>query len=517
MSQAHTSAALRGIGVLYRSGVAGGGSDGELLGRAADRRDPASTEAAFRTLVERHGPMVWGVCRRSLGVQDAEDAFQATFLVLARRAGSVRVDDSLGPWLYGVARKVVARARRVAERRSSREVASPFEPSAPDGREAEARDLRRLIDDELSRLPSSWRATIVLCDLEGLTHEEAARSLRCPTGTVKSRLARARDRLRARLTRRGVVPSTLAVAVPTALAESTVRAATAGAVPASAYLLARGVLTMLLLTKVKTAVGVLGVVSLIAAATASAYQPAPDDAPPATKTPRAKAADEPASPEPTDAPETDATPAPRPKARRQHSQFTRKPVASPARSPAKADVVGRNHIDPDDETSDRQESPSRRGPSPARSKTPPADGVKAQTQSLKDELNSDLDEAMKEELELIELASEAEVSYQNATIQVDLLAASIEALLKEYRDLSPEDYLKLKSKEPEGAGPASEEFKKMDLMLKGLTKDYAAKKAEKRRWEYMMIAIAEQFAGSKDMGKILGPDYPRKFGAGDKK
>ena len=168
--------------------------------------------------------MVLGVCRRALAdPDDADDAFQATFLILVRKAGSVRVDDSLGRWLYGVSRKVAARARAVAARRPTRR---------GDGLEAvEARPRPtptgsrsgRSLDEELARLPEPYRSAIVLCDLDGLTHEEAARDLRCPVGTVKSRQARGRARLRDRLERRGLATlarMVLAPIVPAGLAEA---------------------------------------------------------------------------------------------------------------------------------------------------------------------------------------------------------------------------------------------------------------------------------------------------------
>jgi RNA polymerase sigma factor (sigma-70 family) len=199
---------------LFGGGAVAGLGDGELLERFARRLasgEVEAAEAAFGALVARHGGMVLGVCRRALkDPHDAEDAFQAVFLVLARRAGSVRVDDSLGRWLYGVSRKVASRARKRSERLRSREVSSTSidapEPAHRGSAEAvaERSDLRAVILDELSRLPGRYREAIEACDLDGCTHEEAALRLGWPVGTVRSRLSRGRDQLRGRLERRGL-------------------------------------------------------------------------------------------------------------------------------------------------------------------------------------------------------------------------------------------------------------------------------------------------------------------------
>jgi len=134
---------------------------------------------------------------------DVEDAFQATFLVLVRRAGSIRLGVSLGPWLYGVSVRVARRARVVGARRRTVELADEFAETLSERRPSADRDLRLVIDEELTRLPESFRAAIVLCHMQGLTHEEAADRLRCPVGTVRSRLARARALLKSRLERAG--------------------------------------------------------------------------------------------------------------------------------------------------------------------------------------------------------------------------------------------------------------------------------------------------------------------------
>lgn len=240
-------------------------TDRQLLERFALLRE----ETAFAALVERHGPVVLGLCRRMLhNAHDADDAFQATFLVLVRRAGSIRNRDSVGSWLYGVAYRVALEARTRSARRRVRETEAATmttpdswenEPIAPEtGRESSAdwRELRPMLDAELYRLPEKYRAPVILCYLEGKTNEEAAEQLAWPTGTVKGRLSRARDLLRARLNRRGVALSVAALvplfaerataSVPPALASLTVQsslAMAAGKVLAStpAVALAEGV------------------------------------------------------------------------------------------------------------------------------------------------------------------------------------------------------------------------------------------------------------------------------------
>ena len=238
--------------------------------------------------------MVWGVCRRLLPDRyAAADAFQATFLVLVRRASAVRVDDSLGPWLYGVSRRVAARARATSLRRRAREtggveaVAGP----APDPGRAER---LAILDEEIGRLPERQRAAVVLCDLEGLPHEEAARRLGCPVGTVESRLSRGRQRLRDRLVRRGLAPAAAALwaemareasaAMPAALIKHTARFVTsspaAGAVPVAVTALAEGVIQMMWLARLKPLVAVAAALILATAGVAvqGRQQPAPEGA-----------------------------------------------------------------------------------------------------------------------------------------------------------------------------------------------------------------------------------------------
>ncbi len=214
-----------------RRALAPADSDGQLLERFLAGRE----EEAFAALVERHGPMVLGVCRRLLRhEQDAEDAFQAAFLVLAQRAGSVRRRASLASWLYGVAYRVALRGRCVAARRRAKErqvEAMPQAEVAP----REPQDWRPLLDQELNALPEKYRAAVVLCDLEGKARKEAARLLGVPEGTLSSRLAQARSLLAGRLSRRGVALSGAALAaalagsaraaVPAQLVVSTAKAA----------------------------------------------------------------------------------------------------------------------------------------------------------------------------------------------------------------------------------------------------------------------------------------------------
>jgi RNA polymerase sigma factor (sigma-70 family) len=248
--------------------------DAELLGRFVERRD----ERALAALVERHGPMVWGVCRRLLSHHDAEDAFQATFIVLVRRAGSVKPRGMVGNWLYGVARQVSLQAKTTVRRRA-REIQVPQMPDieAPQDRWA---DVRPILDEELSRLPDHYRAVIVLADLEGRSRRDVAVHLGCPEGTVASRLVRARAMLAKRLTGRGIALSggVLAVAlsqnaasaaVPTSVVTSTIKAASlcaAGkaAVSLKVVALTEGVLKTMLLTKLKAAVAVVLVLGVLA-------------------------------------------------------------------------------------------------------------------------------------------------------------------------------------------------------------------------------------------------------------
>jgi RNA polymerase sigma factor (sigma-70 family) len=207
-------------------------SDGELLERFRVRRE----ETAFALLVQRHGPMVLGVCRRLLAdAHAAEDAFQATFLVLVRKAASIRKRDSVVSWLHGVARRIAVKARQRGARDHALERRSLAMPRAEMCDDYTWHELRAILDEELEQLPEKYRTPLVLCGLEGKTHEQAAQELGCPKSSLSSRLARARELLRDRLTRRGITVSTAALAavlnekasatVPALLTIATVQAA----------------------------------------------------------------------------------------------------------------------------------------------------------------------------------------------------------------------------------------------------------------------------------------------------
>ena len=227
----------------------GGATDGQLLEAFTARRD----EASFEGLLRRHGPMVLGVCRRVLAdAHDAEDAFQATFLVLVRKAASIRPREKVGNWLYGVAHRTALQARTAAAVRRAKE----RETARPEARPEDAGcELLSLLDQELTRLPEKYRAPIVLCALEGRTHDEAARQLGWPVGTVSGRLSRARALLSRRLARRGWdLPPCAPAVLPTALVGATLRASAKGVAPPVAALM-KGVLRAMLLSKIKVAMG----------------------------------------------------------------------------------------------------------------------------------------------------------------------------------------------------------------------------------------------------------------------
>jgi RNA polymerase sigma factor (sigma-70 family) len=178
--------------------------DRRLLHQFALERD----EAAFAALVRRHGPMVFSVCRRHLGnLHDAEDAFQATFLILSRKAATLRQPDLLANWLYGVAYRVATKARGRAEQRQAREKQLGTRSRADSYGDSPGWELRAVLDEELQRLPDKYRAPLVLCYLEGKTNAEAAHELGWPAGSMSSRLARGRALLRERLTHLGLVLS----------------------------------------------------------------------------------------------------------------------------------------------------------------------------------------------------------------------------------------------------------------------------------------------------------------------
>ncbi|MDR3638899.1 MAG: RNA polymerase sigma factor [Isosphaeraceae bacterium] len=273
MTRSSNRTFLRHVRVLYNQGTFAGLTDGQLLERFAGRSGEAA-ELAFSALVERHGPMVLRVCRRILSdAHDAEDAFQAVFLVLVRRADSVRSRESVASWLHGVALRVAGAARLAESRRQvlERKAAERMTVAVEGQRGSD--ELGSVLHDEIGRMPDRYRAAFVLCYLEGRTYDEAAQVLACPVGTIKSRLATARETLRARLTRRGFIPmagtftavlaaETATAAVPCGLAEVTVRGALkigtedvalAGTVSAAVAALTEGAVGMMAWTRLRLA------------------------------------------------------------------------------------------------------------------------------------------------------------------------------------------------------------------------------------------------------------------------
>lgn len=273
-------------------------TDSEFLERFATAAD----ETAFEALLERHGPMVWNVCRRVLAnASDADDAFQAVFLVLLRKARSIRRQDSVASWLHGVAYRIALDARARAARRRLHEQ----QATAPvmDQRDPRAGwdDVRQVLDEELSRLPEKYRMPLVLCYLEGKTNDEAADQLGWTRGTVAGRLSRARDLLRGRLTRRGlaVAPTVLFPLIVDNAASAKVPAtlnplpwqpvlgyaAVRPYVPAAAVGLAEGALHAMFMTRVKFAAALVAALALIAVTAGWFWQQA--EAQPPAETPKA--------------------------------------------------------------------------------------------------------------------------------------------------------------------------------------------------------------------------------------
>jgi RNA polymerase sigma factor (sigma-70 family) len=297
--------ANRSLGFLFQqlrgmvNTAAGSGlTDAQLLERFLAQRD----EAAFEVLLWRHGPTVWRVCRRLLRQeQDAEDAFQATFLVLARKAGSIGRRAALGSWLYKVAYRVALRARAQAVQRARREQPDPAldGPARLDGVSWE---LSELLKAEIEHLPARYREPFLLCCLEGKTQREAARQLNCPEGTIASRLAWARQRLRERLRQRGWVLSAglLAmllepgVALPARLVRATLQltltfiGSRPGMVAAPAILLAEGVLQTMFRSMLKQA-ALMVVLGLVGTGAVLSLRPARAEKPPASSTSQASA------------------------------------------------------------------------------------------------------------------------------------------------------------------------------------------------------------------------------------
>lgn len=255
------------IKTVFEEGTFIGISDGELLGRFLAGRD-AGAGLAFEALVARHGPMVLRVCRARLrDAHEAEDAAQATFLVLARHARSVRHSESVGSWLFGVASRVSARARSDAARRQHAEMRGGEQSAGRHEVRDSSPETWEELYQELERLPERYRQPIILFHLEGLTYEETAQQLRCSVRTIQTRLARGRERLRGRMSRRGLAPSAgLFVASPAiqppGWAEKTAKvvvgltagpSTVSGMVPVSVVVLAEGVSKMLVVQKVKVA------------------------------------------------------------------------------------------------------------------------------------------------------------------------------------------------------------------------------------------------------------------------
>jgi RNA polymerase sigma factor (sigma-70 family) len=324
---------------IRRLAAAGGGrawSDGQLLQAFAADGD----QAAFAALVERHGRLVLSVCRRVLRHEhDAEDAFQATFLVLARKAGSIRKQDALPSWLYGVAYRTAMKARASAARRHAREEKATPRSTGDAAGDAALRELQAVLAEEVGWLPQKLRAPVVLCCLEGKSKAEAAQELGWKEGTVSGRLAQGRQRLQQRLARRGValsaalgaclLPESGLAAVPPALAVAAVRGALlfaagiagkAATVPARVTALAEAVLRALPAAKLKTVTAVLLLLTLVGVG-AAVFAPPGRKPPPAGSKPVARS--EPASRPLDPRPDTDRSGDPLPAGARARLGTTR--------------------------------------------------------------------------------------------------------------------------------------------------------------------------------------------------
>jgi RNA polymerase sigma factor (sigma-70 family) len=255
-----------------------GKTDGELLDSFILHKD----EAAIAALVRRHGPMVWGVCCRMLrNDHDAEDAFQAAFLVLVQKAATLPNRETVGNWLYGVAHQTALRMRALAAKRNVRERQLVVMPEIASPEKSAWDDLQPALDQELARLPDKYRALIVLCDLEEKTRKDVARQLSIPEGTVASRLATAREMLAKRMSRHGITVSSVLLGsilsphassanVPVEAISSTIKAATlvaagqgvAGAASATVATLTIGVTKAMLMSKIKTVMVIILIVGL---------------------------------------------------------------------------------------------------------------------------------------------------------------------------------------------------------------------------------------------------------------
>jgi RNA polymerase sigma factor (sigma-70 family) len=301
MTNSHFSTAVR----RWLHGVSGQAmaslSDGQLLERFIRQRD----EAAFATLLQRHGPLVLGVCRRLLGdVHDADDAFQATFLVLACRAAAIRRGESLASFLYGTAFRVARRLRGQKVRRQAlHQQAARQRPEAATPL-ADDRETHALLHEELERLPRKHRDVLILCYLQGKTNEQAAHELGCPPGSMSRRLGRARELLRDRLLGRGagvlaalvgpMLAEQTTAAMPSALVWSTVEtvrrhgiatALLASSTPPAAVALARGVLHATRLTRLTIATTLLAAGLAVAGGATALHSPAAKQPPPEAKAP----------------------------------------------------------------------------------------------------------------------------------------------------------------------------------------------------------------------------------------
>jgi RNA polymerase sigma factor (sigma-70 family) len=280
MATRQLSGVLQHLRSIVSQQHAKGMTDGRLLELFITHKH----EAAFEALVRRHGPMVLAVCRRVLhNLHDAEDAFQATFLVLVRKAASIRPRTLVGNWLYGVAYRTSLEARRAMAKRRAKEKQVSEMPRAETANDIWA-ELRAVLDHELDRLPDKYRAVLVLCDLEGKARKEVAQQLGWPEGTVASRLARAREMLAKRLTRHGLALSagSLAVALsgdissaclPAPLVSSTIKAATlfaagkaaaTGVISAKVVAMTEGVMKTMLLSKLKITTAVMLTLGVVA-------------------------------------------------------------------------------------------------------------------------------------------------------------------------------------------------------------------------------------------------------------
>ena len=274
---------------VFGAGALADAEDQELLEQFAANQN----EAAFAALLRRHGPMVWGVCQRLVPHrQDAEDCFQATFLVLCRKAGSIGRADQLANWLFGVARRAALNSQSQRARRARHEALCPTLPDVSGAAPAPWDDTPSVLDEELARLPARYRQPLLLCGLEGMTHAQAGKSLGWPVGTVAGRLSRGREMLRSRLERRGVMApgaalSALLIAesapacVPPQLVSASVRSAVAmfmagqsapPDIPATVAALVRGVLNKMFVHRVLTQSVLVAVAALALGSAAETWQ-----------------------------------------------------------------------------------------------------------------------------------------------------------------------------------------------------------------------------------------------------